>query len=153
MAGAPVLYLSQPFPVPRGKQPIREGLITAADHRPQDTHPDADPLLSRQDGRRNRYQIQAHLPLPDRADILDSYCGQGRLPAQHIQQRLPVQADGVTLVDIRAATAGRGDLGTGTNPAGLSRSQHRSSTHLGGVRLCNAIIHRGPERHLNANTS
>jgi hypothetical protein len=65
------------------------------------------------------------------------------------QQRLAVQPDGVTTVEV-SVPAGRGN---GTNRAGLTRSQHQKAPNISAAaQSARAISHRGPERQPNVTT-
>jgi hypothetical protein len=46
------------------------------------------------------------------------------------QQRLPVQANGVTTVKVSVPAAGRAGRGNGTNRGGPIRSQHRKAPSI-----------------------
>ena len=61
------------------------------------------------------------------------------------QQRLPVQADAETVVDVRILAAIRASLGT--NRAGLTESKHRKAPTISvTLRAVHTISHRGLER-------
>jgi hypothetical protein len=70
------------------------------------------------------------------------------------QQRLPVQADGVTTVKVSVPAAGRAGRGNGTNRAGPTRSQQQKAPSISAAsQSAGAISHRGPERYPDITTS